>query len=430
MCPWRNRIIDEDRRHYAASSGEKWLPRATHSRRNFCRAAGALVLATAGDGPLAVASLARGFSEDTPGGFDGVAIDRARVLAAAQRYLKEAPTTITASSSERSGGGKHDYFSEADYFWPDPNNPHGPYVQRDGISNLSNFLDHRRFLLRFSVQAPALVAAWRITAQNAYAQHAARHVRAWFINDSTRMNPNLQYAQAIRGSTTGTQYGIIDTLHLVEVVRAIDAVAESKVLSNDELDEIKSWFADYLQWMTTHAHGIREMESANNHATCWVTQVGAFAEFTGNKQLSDYARRRFKSVLLPGQMKSDGSFPFEMSRTKPYAYSLFNLDAMATICQILSTPQDNLWTFRLSDGRSIGKAVAFMEPFIRDKKSWPLPPDAMYNNEWPMRQPSLLFAGLALHRSDYLELWKTLPADSNVEEVIRNFFIRQPLLWV
>src|SRR5260370_23191528 len=165
------------------------------------------------------------------------------------------------------------------------------------------------------------------------------------------------------------------------------------------------------------------MESPNNHATCWVTQVGAFAQFTGNKQLADYARRRFKSVLLPDQMKSDGSFPLEMSRTKPYAYSLFNLDAMATICQILSTPQENLWTFRLTDGRGIGKAVAFMEPYIRNKKSCPLPPDVMYADDWPMRQPSLLFARLALHRPDYLPSTQNPPARYTIPAYIRVFSI-------
>jgi hypothetical protein len=244
------------------------------------------------------------------------------------------------------------------------------------------------------------------------------------------MNPHLRYAQAVHGSSTGSSFGVIDTLHLVEVVRAADTVAESKVLSKDELDDLKGWFADYLQWMTTDKFGIIEMESANNHATCWATQVAAFARFTGNEELADYSRRRFKGVLLPNQMNSDGSFPLEMSRTKPYSYSLFNLEAMATICQILSTPQDNLWTFRLTDGRNIGMAVAFMEPYIRNKKSWPLPPDVMHANDWPMRQASLLFAGLALNRPDYLQLWKSLPGDSDVEEVIRNFFIRQPILWV
>jgi len=162
MCAGRNSITDEDRRVYAGSSDERRLRNAVHSRRDFCRAAGTLVLATAGNVPF---SLAHGFSAEVPGGFDVVAIDRARVLSAAHQYLSEPPITITASTSERSPGGKHDYFSEADYFWPDPKNPHGPYIQRDGISNPNNFLDHRRFLLRFSVQAPALAAAWRITAE-------------------------------------------------------------------------------------------------------------------------------------------------------------------------------------------------------------------------------------------------------------------------
>jgi hypothetical protein len=129
-------------------------------------------------------------------------------------------------------------------------------------------------------------------------------------------------------------------------------------------------------------------------------------------------------------MASDGSFPLEMARTKPYGYALFNLDAFATIAQILSTPDDNLWTFTLPDGRGLGKGLAFMAPYIRDKKSWPKPADVMYFGEWPMRHPSLLFGGLALNEPGYVALWKTLPADSAVDEVIRNFFIRQPLLWV
>ena len=133
---------------------------------------------------------------------------------------------------------------------------------------------------------------------------------------------------------------------------------------------------------------------------------------------------------MPNQIAADGSFPQELRRTKPYGYSPFNLEAMATICEILSTAQDNLWTFQLADGRGMRKAISYMAPYIKDKKSWPLKPDVMYADQWPMRQSSLLFAGLALNRPDYLDLWKKLPADSSVEEVIRNFFIRQPVLWV
>jgi len=161
-----------------------------------------------------------------------------------------------------------------------------------------------------------------------------------------------------------------------------------------------------------------------------VMQVAAFAHLTGNQVLLAYCRDRFKTVLAPNQIAADGSFPQELRCTKPYGYSLFNLEAMAMVCEILSTPENNLWTFELTDGRGMRKAMEYMAPYIRNKRGWPLKPDVMYDDQWPMRQNSLLFAGLALKRGDYLDLWKSLPTDSNVEEVIRNFFIRQPVLWV
>jgi hypothetical protein len=119
-----------------------------------------------------------------------------------------------------------------------------------------------------------------------------------------------------------------------------------------------------------------------------------------------------------------------LRRTKPYGYSLFNLEAFSAIAQILSTQTENLWTFQTDDGWGLAVAMKYMVPYIRDKKTFPKPPDVMYDKEWPMRQSSLLFAGLALGKREYIDLWRQLPADSAVDEVIRNFFIRQPLLWV
>ena len=188
--------------------------------------------------------------------FDVAAFDRARVLQAANQYLSEQPVTITASTSPRSAGGAHDFFSEGDYWWPDPQNPGGAYVQRDGQTNPDNFTDHRRYLMRLSVEVPALAAAWKLTRDRRYSEHAARHLRAWFIAEPTRMNPSLQYAQAIHGRTTGRGTGVIDTIHLVEVARAVEVLAGSKALSPSDLIGIKKWFADYLRWMTTSHNGI------------------------------------------------------------------------------------------------------------------------------------------------------------------------------
>ena len=175
------------------------------------------------------------------------AVDRVRILRVANAALGEAPVTITASSSPRSAGGPHDYFSEADYWWPDPAHPGGPYIQRDGLSNPDNFEGHRKAMRRLSVQVPALVAAWKLTGEARYAGHAARHLRAWFVAPETRMNPHLRYAQAIRGRVTGRGTGIIDTLHLVEVARAAEVLAGAPGFDAATRDGVRGWFADYAR---------------------------------------------------------------------------------------------------------------------------------------------------------------------------------------
>ena len=299
--------------------------------------------------------------------FNVASLDRARVLKAANQYLSEKPITITASTSPRSAGGPHDFFSEGDYWWPDPKDPNGPYIQRDGMTNPDNFVEHRRALIRLSLQVPALVAAWRLTKDKRYATQAVVHLRAWFIDEGTRMNPNLQYAQAIHGRTTGRGIGIIDTIHLVEVARAIEVLKDSGALPMTELGALTQWFKDYLSWMTTSKNGIEERDAKNNHGTCWVMQVAAFAQLTGDQKLSEYCRDRFKTVIVSNQIAADGSFPEELRRTKPYGYSLFNLEAMAAICQILSSAGDNLFTFQTADGRGFRRAMEYMAPFIRDR---------------------------------------------------------------
>jgi hypothetical protein len=359
-------------------------------------------------------------------GFDLAALERPRVLKNAARYLDAQPVTVTAAGSPRSTGGKHDFFSEGDYWWPDPKNPDGPYIQRDGMSNPDNFVEHRRAMVRLSLIVPALAAAYKLTREKRYSAAAARHLRAWFVDDATRMNPNLQFAQAIKGRFTGRGTGIIDTLHLVEVARA----AWQLDLPPADLDGVKKWFAAYTDWMTTHPYGISERDAKNNHGTCWCTQVAAFAQLTGDAKQTAYCKDRFQTVLLPNQEAADGSFPEELRRTKPYGYSIFNLDAMSILVQTLTTKADDLWKWQLTDGRGMARAVAWMFPFLADKKKWPKEPDVMYFDQWPVRQPSLLFAGLALGKPEYLELWRRLDPDPTVEEVLRNWPVRQPVLWV
>ena len=358
------------------------------------------------------------------------AIERARLLPLADRFLGEPPITITASRAARSAGGLHDFFSEADYWWPDPKDPTGPYIQRDGMSNPDNFVEHRRAMIRLATQVATLTCAYRLTGDERYAAHALTHLRAWFADESTRMTPHLLYGQAIHGRVTGRGTGIIDTIHLVEVARAAGLLGASRSATAAEVTAVKRWFTNYLTWLTTHEYGIAERDAKNNHGACWVMQVAAFAQLTGDGKALDFCRDRYKRVLVPDQMAPDGSFPLELKRTKPYGYSLFNLDAFAAICQILATPADDVWTWTMPDGRGIRRAVAFLYPYMRDKAAWPYAKDVVYFDNWPVRHCSLLFAGRALREPRYLDLWASLDPSPATEEVVRNLPIRHPLLWV
>ena len=392
------------------------------TRRSFVAGAGAA-------GALAVGPVWAAAPSDD--GYALVAkVDHARILSAAQRYLAEEPVTVTAAHSNRSQGGPHDYFSEGDYWWPDAKNPGVPYVRRDGFSNPANFNDNREALIRLSMMAPALVAAWRLTKDNRYSAHFVKHLRAWFVDPATKMNANLEYAQAIFGVSKGRGTGIIDTLHLVEVVRAARVLEAAGGIDAADVQPIRAWFAAYLGWMATSQNGKDEEAAKNNHGTCWVLQAAEFSLFAKRPDLTALCVERFKTAIVPDQIAKDGSLPLELARTKPYSYSLFDTDVLSGICQSLSTKDDNLWRFKGPNGQGVDDAVAFVFPYIADKSKWPFAKDVEYFDDLPARRPSLIFAGEALNRPEYIAAWRRLDPDPTVPEIIRNMPIRQPLLWL
>jgi hypothetical protein len=359
-----------------------------------------------------------------------VKVLKPEILKNAAWALREEPVTITNFVCLRSAGNKHDFYSEGDYWWPDPDNPSGPYIQRDGQTNPENFVAHRRAMVRLSRIIGALASAYVITKDEKYVSHAFRHLNAWFADTATMMNPSLLYAQAIQGRVTGRGIGIIDTIHLMEVAQGILVMENSTMADRGLLTEIKNWFNRYLIWLTTHKYGQDEMNAENNHGTCWVMQAASFARLTDNEDILRLCKNRYKEILLPGQMAPDGSFPRELRRTKPYGYSLFNIDAMTMACHILSDEKDNLWNYQLADGRSIKKGIEFIFPYVTQKDTWPYEKDVMYWEEWPVAHPFLVFGALTFENRKWFNAWKSLEHSPEIEEVLRNLPVRNPVIWL
>jgi hypothetical protein len=385
------------------------------------------------------------------------AVDRNRILREASHWLPAKPQTVTDFPAHDSPGGPHDFFSQADYFWPNPTNPNRPWKEIDGKSNPANFQLHRKAMIRLSQAVPALTAGFLLTRRQEFARAAAAHLVAWFVTPATRMNPNLQYAQGYPGGPSGRSYGIIDTLHLVEPVRAAGFLKEAL---GGNYAPVQQWFREYLEWMKTSAAGMKERDATNNHAIAWALQAAEFARLAGDDLTREEVRTRFETVQLPMQENAQGGFPRELARTKPYGYSIFQFDCATTLGWSLGILAANRSSAAASAAKSVGlegsgfhsaapagpamgkadndaearaalcRAAAFLYPYLDDKSKWPYAHDVQHWESWPVRSPGLLFCGLACDHPDYIALWRRLDADPTDPEIIRNFPIRQPLLWV
>ena len=364
---------------------------------------------------------------------DVATIDHDRILDAAAHYLTQSPTPLTTLPCPRSPGTPHDYYSEAEDYWPDPSNPTGPFViHNTGPSNPDAFTAHRDALLKFSICVPALAAAFVLTSEARYAQSAVTHLRAWFLDPATRMTPSLLYGQTIPPAKTGRLEGVVEAVHLAEVVQCLPFLINSEAFTDADFTGIKKWFAEYFDWLNTSRLAGLARDNKSHHGTSWLLQAAAIAHLN---QAADDAplttlRHQYKSSTIRAQILADGTFPHELTTPNPYRNTLFNLDMFAAVCLLLSTRFESVWDYELQDGPGMRTVIARLYPYIANRGTWPYRADAKYFTDLPIRSPSLLFAARAYSRPEYASLWTTLKPDPAIPELQRSFPIRQPLLWV
>jgi hypothetical protein len=315
------------------------------------------------------------------------------------------------------------------------------------VPTLPPFTAHRDALFTLGLAVPALAAAHLLTGEQRYADHAALWLHAWFVDPATRMTPRLDYGQVVRGqsaagqSASGSYAGILETLPLVEVAQSIPFLASA--LSPSSLLALHSWFADYLRWLTEEQDSGPRLpalarDRKDHHGTSWLLQASAYTLLTtpqgdapkAETSALDDLRHRYRTVTLRAQIAEDGSFPNELTSSAPYRDSLFNLDMMAAVCQLLSTRFESVWEVELNDGPGMRSAIAYHFPFIADRSLWPFRADAQHFNQLPARRVSLLLTARAYQRPEYAALWKTLPPDPAEPDILRTLPIHQPLLWV
>ena len=410
------------------------------SRRSFCALGAGAVLSS----HELLQAKAYAAQPTTPTGGtatrpDVAAIDHDRILAAAQRYLSLAPSPITSMVCPRSPAAAAAYYSE-----PEPDADARP-------GSVPPFLAHRDALFTLGRAVPALAAAFSLTGEARYSDAAAAHLRTWFVDPATRMIQAMDFAQTTRTVQTsaidasaplagGRYQGILEALPLVEVAIAVPFLT---MLSDADRAAIHSWFSAYYHWLTDpRDNGPRlatlARDSKDHHAASWMLQAAACAWLgapTGDAgRAEDTAlaalRHRFKSATLRALISRDGTFPRELVSQTPYRDSLFTLDLLAGVCQLLSTRFESVWDYELEDGPGMRAAVACHFPYMADRATWPYRADTSHFEELPSRRASLLFSARAYQRPEYAALWKTLRPDPPSPAVLRTVPVHQPLLWV
>ena len=357
--------------------------------------------------------------------------DRQWIIQKAEQSLLAHSAHITDHTAPHSMGTAHDFYSNGDYWWPNPQTADGlPFVRRDGQSYPGAFFAHRIAMRKTRTNIANLAAGYKVSGDERFADKAVQLLREFFIDPATRMNPNLQYAQAVPGVSPGRGIGIIDGLHMADIPYAIEALRPSCALTPALYSSLKDWFAQLLHWMLTSENGREEMVHPNNHSICFYLQAAVYAIFTDNAEAIAFCRRQYREFLIPLQQAPDGSFPQELARTKPYSYCMFVLDSIVTLCHVLSDAgENNLWQYDCG-GRTMKAGVEFLYPYLKDKAAWPYPPDVEHFGSLPARMSFMLFAGCALNKPELFELYESLPAESHDIEVRRNTAIRQPILWM
>lgn len=286
--------------------------------------------------------------------------------------LKVEIKPVTSKPILPPSGDKHDYMSLAPYFWPDPKKKDGlPYVRRDGERNpeIKSIPDHDS-LGKLIGATEDLARAFYLSNDEKYAARAATLLRMWFLDEATRMNPNLEYAQAVRGESTGRNFGIIETVGLTKLIDSVGLLADSKNWREADQKGLEKWFSSYLDWLLNSKLGKQEAVTKNNHATHYDEQVASFALFVGRKDLAKKVIEDAKQKRIAAQIEPDGSQPLELARTQSWNYSTMNLSGFLSLAKLGESVEVDLWNYTTKDGRGIRKAIDYLAPFALDGKKW------------------------------------------------------------
>ena len=308
----------------------------------------------------------------------GLAADNPQLVAAlkeivedADAALQQAVANVVDEGALPPSGDPHDYYSYSPYWWPNPENPDGPYIWRDGEVNPDRITSDVSRIEAMVARVTSLVPAWYYTGNERYAESAVEQLRAWFLDPATKMNPNVEFGQKRRGHNYNSPSGVLEAWRMHWVIDCAILLESYPGWTEEDANALRSWFSQFATWMVESPTGIEESMQPNNHGSWYNAQLILYALYGENfdlarKQLDGMPARIFSQVFI------DGRQPQELIRTRSLNYSIYNARALITVARLGRHLDYDLFAYRSLEGRSIRLAVDYMTPFILGEKEWPI----------------------------------------------------------
>lgn len=256
-----------------------------------------------------------------------------QVVNQANSRMKNGVVAVTDKKTTISGN-KHEFESLSIYWWADPQNPGGPYIAKDGEFNPEyKQYDYPR-MQRLVENLRSCSKAYYLTGDFAYYAFFCAQLERWFIDDETRMQPDFEYCQFIpgRNDNRGNPQGMIDAYNFNDILESIRLVHSQKSIGRKRMKALKSWFADFAEWMQTSDYGQKASAFKNNQAVAYDVTLYDMYLFTGKKSARKEILNAFYEKRVIKQIDDEGKMPEELSRTRAYDYSLFNLTHLVDFC--------------------------------------------------------------------------------------------------
>ena len=305
-----------------------------------------------------------------------------RLLEDANRALRVKPPSVMDKHRIPPSGDKHDYISQAPYYWADTNSPGQHYIRRDGERNPESNVDSDAGRLgSVCSNVTTLGLAYYFTDDEKYAAKAAQLLRVFFLDPATRMNPNLNFGQGIPGEVDGRPTGLIGARGFVSLMDALSLLANSKSWPAADQQQMRAWLEQYFQWLTTSKIGIGEYDAKNNHGSFYDCQASAIALYLGRIEFARNLIMSARTNRIARQIEPDGREPFELARTRSFGYSSFNLRALMDLASLGQRAGVDLWYYHSPRGGSIYRVLQFMAPYADPARKWPFQQIHGYNHD-------------------------------------------------